>query len=282
VVVPEAAAVVIPPAGGEVVGDAPDRRVEILSDDEKLNATWSRFGPRREGANLHVHREHTDLFYVLEGELTVRLGPEDEPVAVHAGTLARVPPLVVHGFRNGSDAEVRYLNMHAPGRRFADYLRAMRDGRDFSYDQHDPPRDGGRSPAEAVVGGDEVIADSPSLRVALLADVEEIAIAEVRSEPGAVSAPLHLHRRHVESFYVIEGELAFTAADREVRGGAGTWVQVPPGVPHTFAVVGDGRARFLDVHTPSCGFGAFVRGLEAARTEDELAATRAAFDQESA
>jgi mannose-6-phosphate isomerase-like protein (cupin superfamily) len=108
VVVPEAAAVVIPPAGGEVVGDAPDRRVEILSDDEKLNATWSRFGPRREGANLHVHREHTDLFYVLEGELTVRLGPEDEPVAVHAGTLARVPPLVVHGFRNGSDAEVRY------------------------------------------------------------------------------------------------------------------------------------------------------------------------------
>jgi hypothetical protein len=27
---------------------------------------------------------------------------------------------VVHGFRNGSDAELRYLNLHAPGQGFAD------------------------------------------------------------------------------------------------------------------------------------------------------------------
>src|SRR5262249_40382059 len=46
---------VIPAGGGEVVGDSPERRVEILSDDETLAATWSRFGPRRDGADLHVH-----------------------------------------------------------------------------------------------------------------------------------------------------------------------------------------------------------------------------------
>ena len=34
----------VPPGGGEVVGDAPDRRVEILRDDETLQATWSRCG----------------------------------------------------------------------------------------------------------------------------------------------------------------------------------------------------------------------------------------------
>ncbi|HKH29475.1 MAG TPA: hypothetical protein VKA45_00345, partial [Gaiellaceae bacterium] len=62
-------AVVIPPAGGEIIGDSADRRVEILSDDETLDATWSRFGPRREGADLHIHRHHTDMFYVLDGEL---------------------------------------------------------------------------------------------------------------------------------------------------------------------------------------------------------------------
>lgn len=86
--------VLIPPRSGEVVGDAPDRRVEILSDDETLNATWSRFGPGREGADLHIHRHHTDFFYVLEGELTVALGSEGNAVAVRAGTLARVPRLV--------------------------------------------------------------------------------------------------------------------------------------------------------------------------------------------
>src|SRR3954468_10154912 len=111
---------VIAPGGGEGSGDSPDRRVEILSEHHTLHATWSRFGPRRDGADLHIHRRHSDLFYVLAGELTVRLGPAGEPVAVPAGTLARVPPLVVHGFRNGGDAELRYLNLHAPGMRFAD------------------------------------------------------------------------------------------------------------------------------------------------------------------
>lgn len=271
----------IPPGGGEVVGDSPDRRVEILSDHETLHATWSRFGPGRDGADLHVHRSHTDLFYVLEGELTVRLGMEDEPVSVPAGTLARVPPLVVHGFRSG-EKEVRYLNLHAPGEEFAEFLRALRDGRSFSYDQHPPPPDGGRPTTEAVFGGAEVVADGPELRVALLADVDAIGIAEVRIDPGNPPPPPHVHRGHAESFYVLEGELLFTAGPRELPAEAGSWVQVPPGVPHTFAMRGDDRVRLLDVHTPSCGFGTFLRAFHRAQTDDERAAARANFDQDPA
>jgi mannose-6-phosphate isomerase-like protein (cupin superfamily) len=271
--------VLIPPGGGEVIGDAPHRRVEILSDDETLNATWSRWGPHRVGADLHVHRHHADLFYVLEGELTLRLGPDDEPVVLPAGTLARVPPLVVHGFRNGSDDDVRYLNFHAPGQRFSDYLRALRDGRSLSYDQHDPPADGGRPTSEAVVGGAGFVADRPGLRVELLADVEEIGISEAVSEPGGPSPPPHVHHRHVESFYVLEGEMTFTAGGRELSATAGTWVQVPPGTPHTFAFTGADEVRFLNLHTPGCGYGAFLRGLHEARSDEELAAVRAAFDQ---
>ena len=270
---------VIEPGGGEVVGDSPERRVEILCDEHALAATWTRYGPRREGADLHVHRRHTDLFYVLEGEMTVRLGAQDELMALPAGTLVRVPPMVVHGFRNGSDAEARYLNVHAPGLRFADYLRAMRDGRDFSYDQHPPPADGGRPPSEAVGGGDRLVAGREGLRVALLGDVEAIAISESRCDPGGPSPPRHVHSRHVESFYVLEGELTFTAGGRELQAEAGSWVQVPPGIPHTFAFSGTGPVRFLNLHTPSCGYGAFLRGLHEARTDDELAAVRAAFDQ---
>jgi mannose-6-phosphate isomerase-like protein (cupin superfamily) len=273
--------VLIAPEAGEIIGDAPDRRVEILSDHDALHATWSRFGPRREGADLHVHRRHTDLFYVLEGELTIRLGPEGRPVVVAAGTLARVPPLVVHGFRNGSDADVRYLNLHAPGQGFADYMRALRGGRTFSYDQHPPPPDGGRPPTEAVIGGSELVADRPDLRVALLADVEEIGLSETRTDPGSTPPSPHLHRRHVESFYVLSGEVAFTIGDRELRAEAGSWVQVPPGVPHTFAFPGDSPVRFLDLHTPSRGFGTFLRALHQAHDEDELRTAHAAFDQEA-
>jgi hypothetical protein len=59
-------------------------------------------------------------------------------------------------------------------------------------------------------------------------------------------------------------------------------VQVRPGVPHTFAFDRDGPVRFLNLHTPSCGFGAFLRGLHEARTDDELARLRTIFDQELA
>ena len=275
-------AVFIPPGGGEIIGDRPRRRVEILSDHDTLHATWSRFGPRSVGADLHVHRRHTDLFYVLEGELTVRLGVEDRGVTVLPGTLVRVPPVVVHGFRNDGDADVRYLNFHAPGEDFANYLRALRDRREFTYDQHDPPADGGRSPEDATIGEELFVADRPGLRVTLLTDVDEIGISESVSEPGSPSALPHVHPRHVESFYVFEGEMTFTVNGRELRATAGSWVQVPPGVTHMFAFTGDEPTRFLNLHTPSCGYGAFVRGLHEAQTDADLAAVRAAFDQEPA
>ncbi|MBJ7332177.1 MAG: cupin domain-containing protein [Solirubrobacteraceae bacterium] len=160
---------VIPPGGGEVVGDSPDRRVEILCDHERLHVTWSRFAAGRDGADLHVHRHHADHFYVLDGELTIRL--EDREVAVPAGTFARVPPMVIHGFRNASDADVRYLNLHAPGEHFAQFMRGLRDGFQVpEYDQHDPPDEGIRPPSEAsLTSGGGVLCDHPELTVQELA-----------------------------------------------------------------------------------------------------------------
>jgi mannose-6-phosphate isomerase-like protein (cupin superfamily) len=240
----------IEPGGGEVVGDSPERRVEILSDHEAVHATWTRYGPHREGADLHVHRRHSDLFYVLDGELTVRLGVEDRLVAVGPGTLVRVPPLVVHGFRNAADGELRYLNLHAPGERFADFLRALRDGRTFAYDQEEPPDDGGRSIDDAVIGGGERVGEG----AVLLADVDEIAIAEA----SAPSSSPHVHDRHVESLYVLEGDVTVTIGDRELRATAGSWVQIPAGSPH--AITSADGSRALEVHAPGSGFGGSLRG----------------------
>ena len=185
---------------------APHRRVEIL-DDETLNATWSRWGPHRVGADLHVHREHTDCFYVLDGELTLRLGLEDEPVLVRQGTLARVPPFVVHGFRNGSDAGLRYLNFHTPDSAspttFARCATAARS-RTTSTTR---PRTVAGPRAGMIIGGADTLSDRPGLRVELLADVEELGISSApRPRTEQSSPPEHLHRRHVESFYVLGGE----------------------------------------------------------------------------
>ena len=263
---------VVAPREGEVIGDAPDRRVEILSDHEALHATWSRFGPGRDGADLHIHRRHTDLFYVLQGELTVRLGPDDERAAPK-GTLVRVPPFVVHGFRNGADEELRYLNFHAPGQGFADYMRGLRDGTRVDFDQEDPPDDGTIRPAtEAALGETVVEVEQGGSRLRLLADVEELAVAHVTSDGDSGSPPLHVHDEHAESFYVLTGELVLTAEDEEIRAREGTWVQIPAGVAHTFAV--DGPTEFLSVHAPNRGFGAFARALD-----DGTDPARSGFDE---
>jgi quercetin dioxygenase-like cupin family protein len=221
---------VIPAGGGEIIGDSADRRVEILSEDDSLHATWSRFGPGRDGADLHVHRHHADLFYVLDGELTVRLGPGGDAVTVPAGSVARVPPMVVHGFRNASGADVRYLNFHVPGTGFADYMRGLRDKQRVPFDQHDPPADGGRPPSEA--------------QIADRAEVEAISVVERSDSVGP-----HVHRDAVESLYVLDGSIEITVRDRSLEASAGTWLQVPPGFEH--AVSADGR--YLSIHTPNEG-----------------------------
>jgi quercetin dioxygenase-like cupin family protein len=218
--------IVIPPRGGEVIGDAPDRRVEILADHPSLNATWSRFAPGRDGADLHVHHEHTDLFYVLEGEFTLRLGPQGEERALPAGTLARVPPDVVHGFRNAGDAELRFLNFHAPGMGFTAYMRDLRDGRPAAYDQWDPPEDGGR-PISEVEFGERV-------------DVPAIKIFPATVEPGAAES--HEDARHTD-IYVLDGEVLVSGE----RAAAGAWAHVAPREPHTL----EGDARVLVVYTPA-------------------------------
>ena len=228
-----------------------------------------------------MHRHHSDLFYVLAGELTVGLGPDVRETAVPAETLILAPPLVVHAFRNASDAELRYLNFHAPGAGFAGFLRGLRDGTGETFDSEDPPSDGGLPAADALFA----TSDDPGgggLRATVLADVDSLGVAEACAEAGSPAPPLHLHRRHLESFYVLAGELLFTIGDAELRATAGSWVQVPPETSHTFACAGSEQARFLNLHAPSCGYGAFVRALRSARDERELAEARAAFDQEPA
>ena len=140
----------------ELIGDSPDRRVEILLEHDAVHVTWSRFGSGRDGADPHIHRRHTDMFYVLDGELTLKL--ESGEVTVPAGTLVAIPPLVVHGFRNAADADLRYLNLHAPGTGFADYMRGLRDGRRVPFDQEDPPADGTRPRTDIAIAATAEVA----------------------------------------------------------------------------------------------------------------------------
>jgi quercetin dioxygenase-like cupin family protein len=68
----------------------------------------------------------------------------------------------------------------------------------------------------------------------------------------------HTHSDHVDAFYVLDGEVEFTAGDETVRLGPGSIVAAPPGSRHGFRNAGGGRARVLNIHAPDAGF---VQGI---------------------
>jgi quercetin dioxygenase-like cupin family protein len=124
---------------GETVSDSTRKRVDILLASDELTVTWSRYAPGEPGPDPHVHREHTDSFFVLTGELHYRVGPDLEPLVLRAGEWLSVPPHVVHTFANNPDTESTFLNYHSPDGDFAAYMRGERDG----FDSFDLPADGG-------------------------------------------------------------------------------------------------------------------------------------------
>jgi mannose-6-phosphate isomerase-like protein (cupin superfamily) len=73
------------------------------------------------GPPPHRHRELHDMFYVLEGTLTLHLGERE--IEAGPGTFPCVPPGVGHTFRNDSDRPVRLLNFNMP----AGWENYMRD-----------------------------------------------------------------------------------------------------------------------------------------------------------
>ena len=124
---------------GEVL-TRPGRRAEVLVSREELVLFAFEMEPRTAGASPHFHRQHVDSFYVLEGELEVTV--DGETRSYTPGELAVATPGTVHWFRNASDARVRFLNLHAPGMRFDEYIRRMDAGEDpdaAEYDQFKPP-----------------------------------------------------------------------------------------------------------------------------------------------
>ena len=264
-----------------VVTDTPKRTVSIRLASDELVVTETRYQVGERGPDLHVHHQHVDCLYVLEGALTLSLDDGERTLGPKSFVL--VPPDVVHTFRNDGPGELRYFNFHAPGLGFDRYLRGLYD-EEFAtpFDQHPPPEGGGRDPGLVIAGTGELIAERPSLGVVLFADAPELGISSSLGAPGGPSPPPHIHPRHAESFHVLEGEMTFAVDGSEIHAPAGTWLHVPPRTVHSFSFPGEDDVRFLSVHTPSCGWGDFLRALHSARDDAELAAARAAFDQESA
>src|ERR687896_1274161 len=78
-------------------------------------------------------------------------------------------------------------------------------------------------------------------------------------EPQGAQAPLHLHRKEDEAFYVLEGEVTFQVGEETIKARPGSFVFGPKDVPHTYTV-DSGPARLLFLLSPA-GFEGFIEAI---------------------
>jgi len=252
--------VLLGPGEGEEIG-----RLAIKAGYPEVVVTESRYEAGAHGPDLHIHRHHADAFWLLDGQLSFQVGPDHREVVLGAGSFVLVPPEVVHTFENRGHDDARFLNFHAPGVGFDEYLRS---GFKAPFDQHDPPADGGRPGSEVIVrapGEGERVAVGPTEGVIKIGGSDalgSLAVLETTVGPGFHGPVLHRHGEMLDSFYVLDGTLNLRLDDDNVEAPAGSYAVAPPGTAHTFSNAGDDPVRVLNVFAPG-GFEQYLKELAA-------------------
>lgn len=115
----------VPAGSGEAIGDPGGLR--ILEDGSntghRIGIIQGRLPPAAGGPPQHIHRQHTETFYVVSG--TVRFFSAGEQVDVTAGGMVTAPIGVPHTFSNPDPAEwADFMCTVAPDL-YIDYFRKL-------------------------------------------------------------------------------------------------------------------------------------------------------------
>jgi len=98
------------------------------SPNESATEAWTAIDytmpAHREGPPLHYLRDLIESFYVISGQVWMRVG--DEEVNAGPGSYVWVPAGMPHTFANRSDAPAHFLG-HASGPRHKDFLCELLD-----------------------------------------------------------------------------------------------------------------------------------------------------------
>ncbi len=68
--------------------------------------------PPNAGSSLHVHRFEDEVIYILQGEITIKVG--DDSYTAKAGTVALLPKGIPHAHHNHSDQEAHIFVIATP------------------------------------------------------------------------------------------------------------------------------------------------------------------------
>jgi mannose-6-phosphate isomerase-like protein (cupin superfamily) len=109
--------ILIVPAGqGRVYNLGPMTAI-FKADENETNCTYSIsewwLEPNSNGPGAHQHEDQDQVFYVLEGTISILCG--DKWIDADRGTFIRIPRHTTHSFANHTDKKAGMLNFDIPG-----------------------------------------------------------------------------------------------------------------------------------------------------------------------
>lgn len=136
--------------GLEPILRSDSREIGLLVADETLSLSYASRAAGERVTGPHIH-QHTEAFYILEGELTFEVGAERETITIGPGGFLAAPPGAAHSYMTAGDHPARWLIIHASDGGFATFMRGIRDGVRVEWDIAPVPPGGGLPADHATV-----------------------------------------------------------------------------------------------------------------------------------
>ena len=79
--------------------------------------------------------------------------------------------------------------------------------------------------------------------------------------PGGFATARHIHHTEDGAFFVLEGKMLVHCGDQEFEATRGSFVFLPRAVPHSFRVVSDEPASWVNIQGPSGDFAKYAKKI---------------------
>ena len=88
-------------------------KADVDETDNKYSISEWWLDPNSDGPGAHQHEDQDQIFYVLEGTISMQIG--DKWTDAAKGTFIRIPKNTIHTFANRTAVKAGMLNFDIPG-----------------------------------------------------------------------------------------------------------------------------------------------------------------------
>jgi len=237
--------------------------------------------------SAHYHKKHAETFYVVSGQVEWTVGGRTQ--VLKAGDLVHIPAYTVHSVRVVGNEDLRTLMVYQPGgfeegmwlreSLTPEQLQDPRISRQLAIMQDvnipdaipDAQTAVATQPVEyfSFAGRRPVYSDDGSSEVALSSRTSggRLNVQDEVWNAGFAVEP-HFHRTHAETFYVLEGRVAWTVGGETHVLSRNDAVHIPPNTVHSVKTLDDKPLHTLMFYNPS-GYDDHLEG-QALYSEKEL------------